>query len=111
MSLSRPSTGPMLSMIACRLETKVVAIARREMARYRPAPPKVSASSRKSMRRSLQGAGRPRGHQARAALPPRGHHAMPQLHTGITARLAGQPLSQSHQQLHGQRLDEEPDSF
>jgi hypothetical protein len=42
MSQSRPSTGPMLLMIACRLETKFVAIARREMARYPPAPPKVS---------------------------------------------------------------------
>ena len=29
----------------------------------------------------------------------------------FTARLAGQPLSQSHQQLHGQRFHEVPDSF
>jgi DNA-binding transcriptional MerR regulator len=30
---------------------------------------------------------------------------------GITARLAGQPLSRSHQQLHGQRFHEVTDSF
>ncbi len=30
----------------------------------------------------------------------------PNFNAGITARLAGQPLSQSHQQLHGQRLHE-----
>jgi DNA-binding transcriptional MerR regulator len=30
----------------------------------------------------------------------------PKFNAGITARLAGQPLSQSHQQLHGQRLHE-----
>ena len=35
----------------------------------------------------------------------------PNFNAGITARLAGQPLSQSHQQLHGQRFHEVPDSF
>ncbi|GIH20665.1 MerR family DNA-binding transcriptional regulator [Rugosimonospora africana] len=30
----------------------------------------------------------------------------PNFNAGITARLAGQPLTQSHQQLHGQRFDE-----
>jgi len=32
----------------------------------------------------------------------------PNFNAGITARLAGQPLSQSHQQLHGQQFDTEP---
>jgi len=32
----------------------------------------------------------------------------PNFNAGITARLAGQPLSQSHQQLHSQRFDTEP---
>jgi DNA-binding transcriptional MerR regulator len=31
----------------------------------------------------------------------------PNFNAGITARLAGQPLSRSHQQLHGQRLPRE----
>jgi DNA-binding transcriptional MerR regulator len=35
----------------------------------------------------------------------------PNFNAGITARLVGQPLSRSHQQLHGQRLHEVPDSF
>ena len=35
----------------------------------------------------------------------------PNFNAGITARLAGQPLSRSHQQLHGQRLHEAPDSL
>ena len=35
----------------------------------------------------------------------------PNFNAGITARLAGQPLSRSHQQLHGQRFPEVPDSF
>ncbi len=30
----------------------------------------------------------------------------PNFNAGITARLAGQPLSRSHQQLHGQRFPE-----
>ena len=34
----------------------------------------------------------------------------PNFNAGITARLAGQPLSRSHQQLHGQRFHEVPDS-
>jgi DNA-binding transcriptional MerR regulator len=34
----------------------------------------------------------------------------PNFNAGITARLAGQPLSRSHPQLHGQRLHEVPDS-
>jgi DNA-binding transcriptional MerR regulator len=32
----------------------------------------------------------------------------PNFNAGITARLDGQPLSQSHQQLHGQRFHESP---
>jgi MerR family redox-sensitive transcriptional activator SoxR len=35
----------------------------------------------------------------------------PNFNADITARLAGQPLSQSHQQLHGQRFHEAPASF
>jgi DNA-binding transcriptional MerR regulator len=35
----------------------------------------------------------------------------PNFNAGITARLAGQPLSQSHRQLHGQRFHEVTDSF
>jgi DNA-binding transcriptional MerR regulator len=35
----------------------------------------------------------------------------PNFNAGITARLAGQPLSPSHQQLHGQRFHEVPDRF
>jgi DNA-binding transcriptional MerR regulator len=35
----------------------------------------------------------------------------PNFNAGITARLAGQPLSRSHQQLHGQRFHEVRDSF
>ena len=35
----------------------------------------------------------------------------PNFNAGVTARLAGQPLSRSHPQLHGQRFHEEPDSF
>jgi DNA-binding transcriptional MerR regulator len=35
----------------------------------------------------------------------------PNFNAGVTARLAGQPLSRSHQQLHGQRFPEVPDSF
>jgi DNA-binding transcriptional MerR regulator len=35
----------------------------------------------------------------------------PNFNAGITARLAGQPLSRSHQQLHGQRSHEVTDSF
>jgi DNA-binding transcriptional MerR regulator len=35
----------------------------------------------------------------------------PNFNAGITARLAGQPLSRSHQQLHGQRVHEGSDSF
>jgi len=35
----------------------------------------------------------------------------PNFSAGITARLAGQPLSRSHQQLHGQRFHEVADSF
>jgi DNA-binding transcriptional MerR regulator len=35
----------------------------------------------------------------------------PNFNAGITARLAGQQLSRSHQQLHGQRFHEVPDSF
>jgi DNA-binding transcriptional MerR regulator len=35
----------------------------------------------------------------------------PNFNAGITARLAGQPLSRSHQQLHGQRFPDVPDSF
>jgi DNA-binding transcriptional MerR regulator len=35
----------------------------------------------------------------------------PNFNAGITARLAGQPLSRSHQQLHGQRFHEVTDSF
>jgi len=34
----------------------------------------------------------------------------PNFNAGITARLNGQPLSQSHQQLHGQRFDGTTDS-
>jgi DNA-binding transcriptional MerR regulator len=33
----------------------------------------------------------------------------PNFNAGITARLAGQPLSRSHPQLHGQRFHESPD--
>ena len=33
----------------------------------------------------------------------------PHFNAGITARLAGQPLSQSHQQLHSQRFHEVTD--
>lgn len=32
----------------------------------------------------------------------------PKFNAGITARLAGQPLAQSHRQLHGQRVRESP---
>jgi DNA-binding transcriptional MerR regulator len=35
----------------------------------------------------------------------------PNFNAGVTARLAGQPLSRSHQQLHGQRFHEATDSF
>ena len=35
----------------------------------------------------------------------------PNFNVGITARLAGQPLSQSHRQLHDQRSYEATDSF
>jgi DNA-binding transcriptional MerR regulator len=35
----------------------------------------------------------------------------PNFNAGITARLAGQPLSRSHRQLHGQRFHEVSDSF
>jgi DNA-binding transcriptional MerR regulator len=35
----------------------------------------------------------------------------PNFNAGLAARLAGQPLSRSHQQLHGQRFHEVPDSF
>jgi DNA-binding transcriptional MerR regulator len=35
----------------------------------------------------------------------------PNFNAGITARLAGQPLSRSHQQLHGQRFHEVTDGF
>jgi len=35
----------------------------------------------------------------------------PNFNAGITARLAGQPLSRSHQQLHGQRFHEVTESF
>jgi DNA-binding transcriptional MerR regulator len=35
----------------------------------------------------------------------------PHFNAGVTARLAGQPLSRSHQQLHGQRSHEVPDRF
>jgi hypothetical protein len=35
----------------------------------------------------------------------------PNFNAGITARLAGQPLSRSHQQLHGRRSHEVTDSF
>ncbi len=35
----------------------------------------------------------------------------PNFNAGITARLAGQPLSRSHQQSHGQRVHELTDSF
>jgi DNA-binding transcriptional MerR regulator len=35
----------------------------------------------------------------------------PNFNAGITARLAGQPLSRSHQQLHGERFHEVTDSF
>jgi DNA-binding transcriptional MerR regulator len=35
----------------------------------------------------------------------------PNFNAGITARLAGQPLSRSHQQLHGQRLREATNCF
>jgi DNA-binding transcriptional MerR regulator len=35
----------------------------------------------------------------------------PNFNAGITARLAGQPLAQSHQQLHGQQPREATDSF
>jgi hypothetical protein len=35
----------------------------------------------------------------------------PNFSAGITARLAGRPLSRSHQQLHSQRFHEVPDSF
>ncbi len=35
----------------------------------------------------------------------------PSFNAGVTARLAGQPLSRSHPQLHGQRPHEVPDSF
>ena len=35
----------------------------------------------------------------------------PKFNAGITARLAGQPLSRSHQQLHGQRFHDVTDSF
>jgi DNA-binding transcriptional MerR regulator len=35
----------------------------------------------------------------------------PNFKAGITARLNGQPLSQSHQQLHGQRIHEVPVGF
>ena len=34
----------------------------------------------------------------------------PNFNAGVTARLAGQPLAQSHQELHGQRLNDGPDS-
>jgi DNA-binding transcriptional MerR regulator len=34
----------------------------------------------------------------------------PNFNDGLTARLAGQPLSRSHQQLHGQQLDQAPAS-
>ena len=34
----------------------------------------------------------------------------PNFNAGITARLAGQPLSRSHQRLHGQRPGEATDS-
>src|SRR5215472_1548172 len=37
------------------------------------------AQARGTQGADRQGAGRPRSHQGRAALPPRGHHAMPQL--------------------------------
>jgi DNA-binding transcriptional MerR regulator len=33
----------------------------------------------------------------------------PNFNAGVTARLAGQPLSRSHRQLHGQRFHEETD--
>ncbi len=33
----------------------------------------------------------------------------PHFNAGITARLAGQPLSRSHQQVHGRRIHEVPD--
>ena len=35
----------------------------------------------------------------------------PNFNAGITARLAGQPLSRSHRQLHGRRFREVPDGF
>ena len=35
----------------------------------------------------------------------------PNFNAGITARLAGQPLTRSHQQLHGERPREAADSF
>jgi hypothetical protein len=35
----------------------------------------------------------------------------PNFNAGITARLAGQPLSRSHRQLHGRRFREAPDGF
>jgi len=35
----------------------------------------------------------------------------PNFNAGITARLAGQPLSRSHQQLHGQRFHDVTDGF
>ena len=35
----------------------------------------------------------------------------PNFNAGVTARLAGQPLSRSHRQLHGQRFHELTDSF
>jgi DNA-binding transcriptional MerR regulator len=35
----------------------------------------------------------------------------PNFNAGITARLAGEPLSQSHEQLHGQRFHEVTDGF
>jgi DNA-binding transcriptional MerR regulator len=37
--------------------------------------------------------------------------ACPNFNAGITARLAGQPLSRSHQQLHDQRIHEVTDSL
>jgi len=56
----------------------------------------------------ISGAGRARCHQARTALPHEDITQCPNFNAGITARLAGQPLSQSHQQLHGQQFDTEP---
>jgi DNA-binding transcriptional MerR regulator len=42
---------------------------------------------------------------------PYGDITRPNFNASITARLAGQPLSRSHQQLHGQRFREVTDSF